>query len=261
MPSPKAKCSAVRCYTLLVHEIARYAFPRKLIRGTFLERPYRFTALVKLPRAGIIHAHVPHTGRLPDLLVPGNECYVDNIGASPTRRTEYTLSLVRTQDGVLGCIDTSIPNKLARIAAQVAAIPTLEGWRYKAHEYTWGDSRVDLLLRSPSGRKLALVEVKSVTWTVDGWAQFPDSPTTRGVKHLHNLAAAKAAGMRAVQLYIVQRGDSTKFRPAVEIDPDYCEVCCITKARGVEFLALTCEVSPQEIVLSGRIPVRLGKRR
>jgi sugar fermentation stimulation protein A len=215
---------------------------------------------VKLPRKGIVYAHVPHTGRLPDLLVPGNECFVDNIGASPTRRTQYTLSLVRTQGGVLGCIDTSIPNKLARAAAQNAAIPTLEGWRYEAHEYTWGDSRVDLLMRSPSGRKLALVEVKSVTWTVDGWAQFPDSITTRGVKHLHNLAAAKAAGMRAVQLFIVQRGDSSKFRPAVEIDPGYAEACCHAKARGVEFLALTCEVSPQGLILSGRIPVRLGRR-
>lgn len=260
MPSPKAKCSAVRCYTLRVHEIARYTFPRKLIRGTFLERPYRFTALVRLPRAGIIHAHVPHTGRLPDLLVPGNECFVDNIGASPTRRTEYTLSLVRTQGGVLGCIDTSIPNKLARIAAQAAVIPTLEGWRYEAHEYTWGDSRVDLLLRSPSGRKLALVEVKSVTWTVDGWAQFPDSPTSRGVKHLHNLAAAKAAGMRAVQLYIVQRGDSAKFRPAAEVDQEYAQACTEVKGRGVEFLALVCSVAPQGLAITGRIPVRLGTR-
>lgn len=185
---------------------------------------------------------------------------MDNIGASPTRRTEYTLSLVRTQGGVLGCIDTSIPNKLARIAAQAAAIPTLEGWRYDAHEYTWGDSRVDLLLRSPSGRKRALVEVKSVTWTVDGWAQLPDSITARGVKHLHNLVAAKAAGMRAVQLYIVQRGDAVRFRPAAEIDPGYCEACCIAKSRGVEFLALTCEVSPQALVLCGRIPVRLVRR-
>ncbi len=242
-----------------MHPIARYAFPRKLIRGVFLERPHRFTALIRLPRAGIIHAHVPHTGRLPDLLVPGNECWVDNIGASPTRRTQYTLSLVRTQEGVLGCIDTSIPNKLARIAAQAAAIPTLEGWLYEAHEYTWGDSRVDLLLRSPFGRKRALVEVKSVTWTVDAWAQFPDSITTRGVKHLHNLAAAKTAGMRAVQLYIVQRGDSAKFRPAVEIDPEYCKACFIAKSRGVEFLALTCELSPQELVLCGRIPVHLVK--
>lgn len=55
-----------------MHEIARYAFPRKLIRGVFIDRTYRFTALVKLPRAEIIHAHVPHTGRLPDLLVAGN---------------------------------------------------------------------------------------------------------------------------------------------------------------------------------------------
>jgi sugar fermentation stimulation protein A len=72
-------------------------------------------------------------------------------------------------------------------------------------------------------------------------------------------AAAKAAGMRAVQLFIVQRGDSLRFRPAAEIDPGYAETCCLAKSRGVEFLALTCEVSPQGIVLSGRIPVRLGK--
>jgi sugar fermentation stimulation protein A len=243
-----------------VPSFAEYTFPRALIRGTFLERPHRFLALVRLPGGSVVYAHVPHTGRLPDLLVPGNVCWVDFIGSSPTRRSEYTLVLLRTANGVLGCIHTGIPNRLACEAAQAAAIPTLGGWCYEAHEYTWGDSRVDLLMRSPSGRKRALVEVKSVTWTVDGWAQFPDSVTTRGVKHLRNLAAAKAAGMRAVQLYIVQRGDSLRFRPAADVDPAYAEECRIAKARGVEFLALTCEVSPAGIVMSGRIPVRLGRR-
>jgi len=237
--------------------VIEHRFPRKLVRGGIVRKVNRFIAEVRLGRREKAFAHIPHTGRLPELLAPGRECWLDPVGASASRWTEYTLTLVRAANGQLACVDTGVPNRLARSAAKAGALASLPGYLYEAHEVSWGDSRVDLMLRSPAGRKLALVEVKSVTWVVDGCALFPDAPSVRGAKHLHNLAAAKARGFRALQLYVVQRADGRWFAPASFVDPGYIEAAAEARRQGVEFAALWCEVWDDRVALGGKLPVRL----
>ena len=83
-------------------------------------------------------------------------------------------------------------------------------------EVRYGEgSRVDLLLERGDAR--CWVEVKNVTLARDGTALFPDAVTERGRKHLHTLIRIKAAGMRAVMLYVVQRTDVSRFSPARKI--------------------------------------------
>ena len=52
-------------------------------------------------------------------------------------------------------------------------------------------------------------------------AQFPDSVTERGVRHLDELRALRKQGYRAVLLFVVARAGCTRMRPADAIDPTY----------------------------------------
>ena len=50
-----------------------------------------------------------------------------------------------------------------------------------------------------------------------GLAEFPDSVTARGTKHLDALAQVVREGGRAVMLYLVQRTDCAAFTLAADI--------------------------------------------
>ena len=86
-------------------------------------------------------------------------------------------------------------------------------------------------------------------------ALFPDAVSERGAKHLRELVRLKAAGLRPVQLYCVQRGDVDEVRPADAIDPDYDRTLREALAAGVEVMAYRAAVTAREVRLERRIPV------
>jgi sugar fermentation stimulation protein A len=77
----------------------------------------------------------------------------------------------------------------------------------------------------------------------------------RGARHLRELIRLKAAGLRPVQLYCVQRGDVGEVRPADGIDVEYGRMLRQAVAAGVEVLAYRAKVTPTEVRLEARIPV------
>jgi sugar fermentation stimulation protein A len=87
-----------------------------------------------------------------------------------------------------------------------------------------------------------------------GLAEFPDSVTARGAKHLGELAAMVAGGARAVMVYLIQM-EAEAFTLAVDIDPAYAAAFARAHAAGVEAIAVTCKVSPEGISASGRAPL------
>jgi sugar fermentation stimulation protein A len=89
-----------------------------------------------------------------------------------------------------------------------------------------------------------------------GLAEFPDSVTKRGAKHLAELARMRAQGARAVMFYLVQRGDCDRFALAADIDPDYAAAFHQALEAGVEALCYDCRVSPDGITL--RRPLALA---
>ena len=90
-----------------------------------------------------------------------------------------------------------------------------------------------------------------------GLAEFPDGVTSRGTKHLGELSAKAQAGERAVQLFIVQRSDCTRLRPADDTDPVYGEALRAAHKAGVEILAYRCEVTPAGIAITDPMSVEL----
>ena len=118
-----------------------------------------------------------------------------------------------------------------------------------------GASRIDFLLEG-EGRPPCYLEIKNVhLMRRPGVAEFPDSVTARGARHLEELAAMAASGPRAVMLYVVQIGSAEAFGLARDIDPAYGRAFDRARAAGVEALAWRCRLTREEIGLMQPIPV------
>ncbi|MEL6747226.1 MAG: DNA/RNA nuclease SfsA, partial [Pseudomonadota bacterium] len=108
----------------------------------------------------------------------------------------------------------------------------------------------------PARTGSCFVEVKNVhLLRSPGLAEFPDSVTARGAKHLAELADMVAAGHRAVMVFLIQRADTQRFALAGDIDPAYVEAYRAATAAGVEAIALVCDVSPTQILAARTVPI------
>ncbi len=87
-----------------------------------------------------------------------------------------------------------------------------------------------------------------------GLAEFPDSVTKRGAKHLAELAQMSQTGARAVMLYLVQRTDANRVGLAADIDPAYAQAFAEASKQGVEVIAYDCQITPEQITLGRKLP-------
>ena len=165
-----------------------------MLHAEFCSRPNRFVAFCRLDGATEpVRTHVPNTGRLKELLVPGTGALLREN--PPGGKTQYTLCAVR-HGGRWVSIDSQLPNRVAAEALARREIPGFSGYASVKREVPCGDSRFDAALLNGQGEPVCFVEVKGVTLVENGVALFPDAPTERGAKHLRELArlAREAAG-------------------------------------------------------------------
>ena len=104
---------------------------------------------------------------------------------------------------------------------------------------------------------LLYLEVKSITWVEDGVALFPDGVTSRGRRHLEHLTALVRQGHQAWNVFVVQRQDASRMRPAAQVDPAYARELAAAAAQGVGILVLQEKVAPPEITLASTLPFEL----
>ena len=221
-------------------------FEKPLLRGVLLKRRQRFLADVRLADGTQVTAHCPNSGSMLGCLVPGSPVRLSE-SRNPRRRLPYTWEMVRVGRTWVG-INTQWPNRLVEEALGEGRIPELAGYGVLRREVPVGEGcRMDLLLRN--GRECCYVEVKNVTLASEGVALFPDAVTQRGTRHLRVLMDMAARGHRAVMLYVVQREDCQRFRPAQSIDPQYARTLREAVASGVEVLVYRARVRPQGIHL------------
>lgn len=226
-----------------------------LTEGRFIRRLNRFAALVDVDRREYL-AHVPNSGRLGELLVPGYRVLLAPAPPSSahTRKTAFDLALVDT-GGALSSADARLPNKLVAEAIAERRLPQFAGYPVVRPETVFGESRLDFFLDGPDGS--CYVETKSVTLVEDGVGLFPDAPTLRGVKHLRSLMSALAAGHRATVIFVIQRCDADAFAPHDAADPLLGATLREAVAAGVEARTYRCRVSERCIILDDEVPVRL----
>ncbi len=185
---------------------------------------------------------------------PGSAVWLEP-NDDPGRKLKYGWRLVQLGEHWAG-IDTAVPNRVVGEALRAGAVPELAAYGQVRPEVRYGrNSRVDFLL-SGAGLPDAYVEVKNVhLMREEGLAEFPDSVTSRGARHLDELAAAVAAGHRAVMLYCIQRTDCGRMSLAADIDPAYAAAFARARKAGVEAIAWACAISPTGIALDRPVPI------
>lgn len=222
-----------------------------LIEGAFLQRLNRFAVSARISGSEQ-RAHLPNSGSLGELLVSGARLLLARR-TGPRRSTEYDLIFVRHKE-IWVSVDARLPNVLFAKAVNAGRIPSLAKYEQVRAEVQYGDSRLDFLLTG-AGMPDCLVEVKSCTLVEAGIARFPDAPTLRGARHLRELMAATAEGLRAVVLFVVQRPDAVAFAAHAQHDPAFAQTLRKAHSEGVEVYAYACDLAPPAITLTRSIPV------
>jgi sugar fermentation stimulation protein A len=229
-----------------------------LARGTLIQRYKRFLADVRLDDGRLITAICPNTGSMLGLTAPGAVVWLSESD-SPTRKYRFTWELVEADLGkgpLLVGINTGHPNKLVAEAIAARRVKALAGYPGLRREVKYGrNSRIDLLLECAK-KGLCYVEIKNVHLSRrHGLAEFPDSVTARGAKHLAEMSDMVRAGHRAVMVFLIQRSEPTRLSLARDVDPGYGQAFDAAMAAGVEAIALRCKMSPEEILVDRPVPI------
>ncbi|MSO99112.1 MAG: DNA/RNA nuclease SfsA [Rhodospirillaceae bacterium] len=234
-------------------------FSKPLIEGTLIKRYNRFFADVTLKDGKVVTAHCANSGSMLSVKEPGSRVWLTPVD-NPERKLKFTWELIEVFGGLVG-INTSYPNRLVAEAIEAGEIKSLKGYDSLKREQKYGkNSRIDILLEK-KGKPPCYVEVKNVTMKrADGPkhpAQFPDSVTERGTKHLNELAAVVKAGGRAVMFYLVQRTDSRRFSLAADIDPEYAKAFEKAAKTGVEAMCYSCDITTDGISIAAPLTMDL----
>lgn len=231
--------------------------PAKLIKGSLVKRYKRFLADVELEDGRVVTVHCPNSGSMKACLGDGWPVLLSQSD-NPNRKLPMTLEWIHNSQTWIG-VNTHRANHLVGDFLARGLISSLSGYSEHKPEVRISDkSRIDWVLRSPQNPELpdCFIEVKSVTLLGhDGLYQFPDSVTSRGTKHLHELIRLVGEGNRAVMIFLVCREDGTFFRAAKEIDPLYAKTLEEAKDAGVEILVCATKARPPEVEYAGLIPM------
>lgn len=224
-----------------------------LQEATLVKRYKRFLADIHFNNQKFT-AHVPNTGSMLSCWEPEWKCAI-STSDNPNRKMPHTLELTWNGETWIG-VNTANANKLALQWLQEGKIPELIGYAKIQPEKKINEkSRIDFYLEGHGSAPPCYVEVKSVTLKKDGIAQFPDSVSERGQKHLQELIKLKTEGLRAAMLYIVQREDVSAFMPATELDPEYSKLFYDALNAGVEILIYQCKMDLTEISFKRSLPL------
>jgi len=226
-------------------------FPAPIQKGTLIKRYERFLADIELD-GKIITAHCANSGSMMGVKDEGSTVWV-SPATNQNRKLKWDWQVIEIS-GAKVCINTALPNKIVEEAVLAGDIPELADYANLRREVKYGqNSRIDILLEDPS-KPLCYVEIKNVTLSREnGLAEFPDSPTARGTKHLRELADMARDGHRAVMFYLVNRDECDRFKLADDIDPNYAAEFAKAAEAGVEKIIYRSTIDVNGITLDKRL--------
>jgi sugar fermentation stimulation protein A len=227
-------------------------FTKSLIKGKLVKRYKRFFTDIKLNKE-IVIAHCPNTGSMKGLLDEGNEVFISK-NDDPKRKLKYTLEIIKVKKNLVG-VNTHFANKIAKHGLSNNLINELiDNDTIRPEVFFNKETRFDFLIEK-NNQKI-FVEVKNVTLFRDKKiAEFPDSITSRGSKHLRTLIDAIKKGYKAYILFLIQIEGIESFKIAKDIDKDYYKNYLLAKKAGVNFLAYRCKINSKEIKIEKKIKI------
>ena len=227
-------------------------FTKSLIKGKFIKRYKRFFVDIKLDNQ-VVTAHCPNTGSMKGLLDEGNDAYLIK-NDDPKRKLKYTLQILKARGNLVG-VNTHLANKIVHHGLSENLISELKNnEKIKPEVFFNKETRFDFL--TEKNKKKTFIEVKNVTLFRDKkTAEFPDTVTSRGTKHLLTLIDAINEGYKAYLIFLVQIQNMENFKIAKDIDPEYYNNYQIAKKAGVNFLAYRCKISSKKIFIEKRLKI------
>ena len=234
-------------------------FENELIPGVLVKRYKRFFADIKLKNK-IVTAHCPNPGSMFKLLGKGNVVWITK-SKNENRKLKYTLQIIQVNK-IKFCINTHITNKIVHESLENKMIDELQEYNFIRPEKKFGiDTRFDFLLNDIKNDKKAFLEVKSVTLSRKrGHAEFPDSVTSRGKKHLENLMLANKQGYESYLMFLIQIENCKSFSIASDIDPEYSKVFKNALNKNIKILCYDCKFSNKGIKINKKIKLILNDR-
>ncbi|RXJ72447.1 DNA/RNA nuclease SfsA [Veronia nyctiphanis] len=230
-------------------------FDPPLESAILLCRYKRFLADIQLPDNSTRTIHCANTGAMTGCAEPGDTVW---FSTSDNKKRKYPNSweLTETHEGQMICVNTVRANQLMMEAIKAQRIEGLNGYEELHTEVRYGqeNSRIDILLKS-KGRKDCYIEVKSVTLLEhNGQGYFPDAVTTRGQKHLRELAALVTEGKRAVLVFAVLHSGINRVSAAKHIDAVYNQLLIEAEQTGVEIICCKAELTSQKMSIKSVVP-------
>ena len=228
-------------------------FTKSLIKGKLVKRYKRFFTDIKLDKEVVI-AHCPNTGSMMGLLDEGNEVFISK-NDDPKRKLKYTLEIIKVKNKLVG-VNTHFANKIAYHGLSNNLIKEVaNNDKIKPEVFFDKETRFDFLVEKKD--KKIFVEVKNVTLSRnEKYAEFPDTITSRGSKHLRTLIEATKKGYKTYLLFLIQIQGIESFKIAKDIDKEYYENYLLAKKAGVNFLAYRCDINSKKIVIEKKIKIK-----
>ena len=229
-------------------------FENKLISGLFIKRYKRFFVDIKINNK-IVTAHCPNTGSMYGLLKEGNKVWISKSN-NPNRKLKYTLEIIEDGKTKVG-VNTQSTNKIVHHALQNNLIKEfVDNFEIKPETKFGQNTRFDFLVTNKKSK--AFVEVKNVTLSrKKKLAEFPDSVTVRGLKHINELIKASKKNYKIYILYLIQRDDCNLFSIAADIDPDYANALRKAVKNKLNILCYDCKFSLKGIKLNNKIKLKI----
>ena len=225
-------------------------FENKLISGLFIKRYKRFFVDIKIKKQ-IVTAHCPNTGSMYGLLNRGNKVWISKSN-NPNRKLKYTLEIIEENNAKVG-VNTHSSNKIVFHALQNNLIKEFDNILEIKPETKFGkNTRFDFLVKNKKDK--IFIEVKNVTLSrKKEIAEFPDSKTTRGLKHINELINASKKNYKVFILFLIQRDDCKLFKIAKDIDAKYADALGKAVKKKLNILCYDCKFSSKGIKLNNKV--------